>query len=96
MERLRELMRGRKKNRLEFLRGVVEVLLSGEDVYSDEVLFRDTVEEIYSNLRSMVIDEGRKELLDAYEDAVILRAMVSGRYGDVREVLEDIMKRLEV
>ncbi|MDK2913445.1 MAG: hypothetical protein PWQ79_360 [Thermococcaceae archaeon] len=96
MERLRELMRGRKKNRLEFLRGVVEVLLSGEDVYSDEVLFRDTVEEIYSNLRSMVIDEGKKELLDAYEDAVILRAMVSGRYGDVREVLEDIMKRLEV
>ncbi|WP_157721561.1 hypothetical protein [Thermococcus pacificus] len=73
MERLKALM-GKKGNRLEFTADLVDLLLTDRELYSDEVLFRDAVEEIYSTLRSEALENGRKDLVEAYENAVLLRA----------------------
>ncbi|ASJ07937.1 hypothetical protein A3L11_01325 [Thermococcus siculi] len=93
MERLKALM-GKKGNRVEFVADMINLLLTDREVYSDEVLFRDAVEEIYSTLRSEVLENGRKDLIEAYENAVLLRAVVSGRVKGVEELLLEIRKNL--
>ncbi len=93
MERLKALM-GKRGNRLEFAADLVNLLLTDRELYSDEVLFRDAVEEIYSTLRSEVLENGRKDLVEAYENAVLLRAVVAGRVKGVEELLLEIKKGL--
>ncbi|ACJ16707.1 hypothetical protein TON_1219 [Thermococcus onnurineus NA1] len=95
MERLKALI-GRKESKVEFIGDFITLLLTDNDVYSDELLFRDAVEEIYNTLRSEVIDNGRIELVRAYEKAVLLRAIVSGDIKSPEEVLIDIRKNLRV
>ncbi|WP_297474649.1 hypothetical protein [Thermococcus sp.] len=93
MERLKELI-GRKENGLDFVRDMVEVLLSEGDVYSDEVLFRDAVEEVYRTLRREVISNGREDLVEAYETAVLLRAVASKTNLNSSDLLLEIRKKL--
>lgn len=93
MERLKALI-GKRSNRLEFAADLVNLLLTDRELYSDEVLFRDAVEEIYSTLRSEVLENGRKDLVEAYENAVLLRAVVAGRVKGVEELLLEIKKGL--
>ncbi|ASJ07596.1 hypothetical protein [Thermococcus pacificus] len=93
MERLKALM-GKKGNRLEFTADLVDLLLTDRELYSDEVLFRDAVEEIYSTLRSEALENGRKDLVEAYENAVLLRAVVTDRVKGVEELLLEIKKNL--
>ncbi|NJE46938.1 hypothetical protein E3E35_05845 [Thermococcus sp. GR7] len=95
MERLKALI-GRKESKVEFIGDLITLLLTDNNVYSDELLFRDAVEEIYNTLRSEVIDNGRIELVGAYEKAVLLRAVVSGDIKSPEEVLIDIRKNLRV
>ncbi|WP_457751385.1 hypothetical protein [Thermococcus sp.] len=94
MERLREILRREKKDELGFLRELLETLISEEDVYSDELLFRDAVEEIYGTLKGLVFEEGRRDLISAYEDAVLLRSLVAGKVKEPRELMEDMIKKL--
>ena len=95
MERLKALM-GKKGNRIEFVVDLINMLLTERGLYADEVLFRDAVEEIYSILRSEVLENGRRDLVEAYENAVLLRAVVAGRVGGVEELLVEIKKNLPV
>lgn len=87
---------GKKGNRIEFVVDLINMLLTERGLYADEVLFRDAVEEIYSILRSEVLENGRRDLVEAYENAVLLRAVVAGRVGDVEELLVEIKKNLPV
>ncbi|NJD98207.1 hypothetical protein E3E26_00075 [Thermococcus sp. LS1] len=95
MERLKALI-GWKESKVEFIGDLITLLLTDKDVYADEVLFRDAIEEIYNTLRSEVIDKGRSELVGAYEKAVLLRAIVSGDIKSPEEVLIDIRKNLHM
>ncbi|WP_099212126.1 hypothetical protein [Thermococcus henrietii] len=74
MERLKALM-GRRGEGLDFVKDLVGLLLAGSDVYSHEPVFKDAIEEIYSVLKEEV-RSGKFELLDAYETAVVLKAVV--------------------
>jgi hypothetical protein len=97
VERLRALMRqGSGERKVEFVRDLVTSLLADEGIYSDEVLFRDAVEEIYEILRREVIEGNKKELADAYELAVILRALAFGRIGLPDQILNELERALEV
>ncbi|AEK73819.1 hypothetical protein GQS_09625 [Thermococcus sp. 4557] len=93
MERLKALRKSRS-NRVEFIADMISLLLADKELYSDEVLFRDAVEEIYSTLRSEVTEKGRRDLVDAYELAVLLKAVVSGRVKGAEELLVEIRKNL--
>ncbi|WP_148883485.1 hypothetical protein [Thermococcus aciditolerans] len=93
MERLKALRKARS-NRVGFIADMISLLLADKELYSDEVLFRDAVEEIYSTLRSEVTENGRKDLVEAYELAVLLKAVVSGRVKGTEELLVEIRKNL--
>lgn len=93
MERLKALI-GRKEDRVDFVSYLITILLTNKELYSDEILFRDAVEEIYRTLRSEVVDNGRKDLVDAYEKAVLLRAVVSGSIEAPDKLLLEIKKGL--
>jgi hypothetical protein len=93
VERLKALI-GKKENKIEFISDMINLLLTDREIYSDEVLFRDAVEEIYSILRSEVIENDRNNLIEAYENAVLLRAVVSGRVRSVEELLIEIRRNL--
>ncbi len=93
MERLKTLI-GKRENRIEFVRDLVDLLLTGE-FYSDEVLFRDAVEEIYSILRSEVVENCRRDLTDAYETALLLRTSISGRTEGVGDLLRELRRNLK-
>ncbi len=92
MERLRSLL-GRKNRGLDYLRDLVSLLLSGEELYSNDALFRDAVEEVYSILKSEV-RAGKFELLDAYETAVVLRAVAFNENLDVQTLLRKLLAEL--
>ncbi|WP_297513066.1 hypothetical protein [Thermococcus sp.] len=92
MERLRSLV-GRRENRLDFLRDLVSLLLSREELYSNDALFRDTIEEVYSILKSE-IRAGKFELLNAYETAVVLRAVAFKENLDVQTLLRKLLAEL--
>lgn len=87
-------MIGKKESRVEFVGYLITVLLGNKELYSDEVLFRDAVEEIYRTLKEEVLDGGRKELAEAYEKAVVLRALVSGGVRDPEGLLLEIKREL--
>jgi len=93
MERLKALI-GKKEDSVDFVSYLITILLSNKELYSDEVLFRDAVEEIYRTLREEVITRGRKELLGAYEKAVLLRAIASGGVKDSDKLLLEIKREL--
>jgi hypothetical protein len=93
MERLAKLL-GRREDRLDFLRDLLALLLEDYDIYSEEALFRDAVEEVYSILRSAVVSEGRGELADAYVLAVLLRAAVGEGLPEPRVLLREILERV--
>ncbi len=93
MERLKALI-GKKEDRVDFVRYLITILLSNRELYSDEVLFRDAVEEIYRTLRSEILENGRKDLVDAYEKAVLLRAVVAGGIKEPDKLLLEIQKSL--
>ncbi len=93
MERLKALI-GRKEDRVDFVSYLITILLTNKELYSDEVLFRDAVEEIYRTLRTEVVEKGRKDLIDAYETAVLLRATVSGSLDSPDKLLLEIKKNL--
>ena len=92
MERLRSLL-GRKNRGLDYLRDLVSLLLSGEELYSNDALFRDAVEEVYSILKSEV-RAGKFELLNAYETAVVLRAVAFNENLDVQTLLRKLLAEL--
>ncbi|WP_297479834.1 hypothetical protein [Thermococcus sp.] len=92
MERLRSLI-GKRENRLDFIRDMVSLLLSREDVYSNEALFKDAVGEVYSLLKAE-LRSGNFEVLDAYETAVVLRAVVFKENLDVRALLMRLLDQL--
>ncbi len=94
MERLREILKGTRRDELDFLKELLEALMLEEDVYSDELLFRDAVEEIYETLKNLVFEKGRRDLLPAYEDAIVLRNIVAGKVKEPRELMEDMTKKL--
>ncbi|WP_297535969.1 hypothetical protein [Thermococcus sp.] len=94
MERLRQLL-GRKEDRVDFARDLVRLLLSDYELYSNNVLFRDAVEEVYSILREEVVSRGKTELVDAYETAVLLRAVVFEKVKDARGLLSQLLEDLE-
>jgi len=94
MERLRQLL-GRKEDRVDFARDLVRLLLSDYELYSNNVLFRDAVEEVYSILREEVVSRGKTELVDAYETAVLLRAVVFEKVKDAKELLSQLLEDLE-
>ncbi len=93
MERLKALIEPRK-DRVEFIRGLITLLLADRELYSDEVLFRDAVEEIYRTLRLEVLDKKRTELADAYETAVLLRATISGKPLEPENLLREVGRKL--
>ncbi|WP_297092583.1 hypothetical protein [Thermococcus sp.] len=93
MERLKALI-GRKENRVDFVSYLITILLTNKELYSDEVLFRDAVEEIYRTLRTEVLEKNRKDLIDAYETAVLLRVTVSGSLDSPDKLLLEIKKNL--
>jgi hypothetical protein len=93
MERLKALI-GKKEDRVDFVSYLITILLTNKELYSDEILFRGAVEEIYRTLRSEVMDNGRKDLVEAYEKAVLLRAVVSGGVKGTEELLVEIRKNL--
>jgi len=84
---------GRKDRGLDYLRDLVSLLLSGEEPYSNEAFFRDAVEEVYSILKSEV-RAGKFELLDAYETAVVLRAVAFNENLDVQTLLRKLLAEL--
>jgi len=92
MERLRSLM-GRRERGLDFLRDLVSLLLSREDVYSNEALFKDAIEEVYSVLKAEV-RSGNFDLLDAYETAVVLRAVTFNENLEVGALLRRLLSEL--
>ena len=95
MERLKALMGRRDRiRRVEFARDLVTVLLTDKEIYADEVLFRDAIEEIYRALREEVVGAGNRDLIDAYDTAVILRAVVLGRLNDVDTLLNELNRSL--
>jgi len=93
VERLIQMLK-RRDDKADFLRDLIRLLLEDYELYSEDVLFRDAVEEIYSGLRHLVIVEGRHELLDAYELAVLLRASLSGGIPDRKALLRGILEKL--
>ncbi|WP_054840918.1 hypothetical protein [Thermococcus peptonophilus] len=73
------LLKGKSSDKVEFVRDLVVFMASPDVDFSNEVLFKDAVDEIYSILRGgEVIEKGNKELASAYEKAVLLRAVVFG------------------
>jgi len=93
VERLKTLI-GPRKDKVEFITGLVTLLLSDRELYSDEVLFRDAVEEIYQTLRSEVLEKRRTGLADAYETAVLLRATISGKPLEPENLLREVGRKL--
>ncbi|NJE62459.1 hypothetical protein [Thermococcus sp. 21S7] len=93
MERLKALI-GRNEDKVDFVSYLITIILTNKEFYSDEILFRDAVEEIYRTLRSEVVDNGRKDLIGAYEKAVLLRAVVSGPIESTDKLLLEIKKAL--
>jgi len=92
MERL-GLPRRKQEDRIDFLRDLVSSLLIKEDLYSSEALFKDAVEEVYSILKSEVLS-GNFELLDAYETAVVLRAVAFKENLEVEALLRKLLSQL--
>ncbi|WP_050001848.1 hypothetical protein [Thermococcus eurythermalis] len=92
MERL-GLPRRKRENRIDFLRDLISSLLVREDLYSSEALFKDAVEEVYSLLKSEVLS-GNSKLLDAYETAVVLRAVAFKENLEVEALLRKLLSQL--
>jgi len=93
VERLKDLI-GRKEDKVDFVRYLITVLLTNEELYSDEVLFRDAVDEIYKILREEVVEKNRRDLVDAYETAVLLRAVVFRTPSSPDELLREVKRKL--
>jgi len=94
MEQFRGILKKRSKDKVAFVVELLNALLSREDVYSNEVLFRDAVEEIHSTLREAVVRDGREELVDAYEYAVILKYVVSGKFQRPEDIMRAMLESL--
>ena len=92
MERLVSLLK-RREDRIDFLKDLITLLIEDYELYSEDVLFRDAVEEIYSILRSAVL-EGKSELIDAYELSVLLRGSLDGKLPEPKALLKEILDRL--
>ncbi len=92
MKRLRTLLRRRKKNEngLEYVKSLIENMLE-EGMYRDEVLFRDALDEIYSQLKELALRKGDEDMIMAYEKAVILRYISDGMKASEKQLLEDIL-----
>ncbi|MBP1910903.1 hypothetical protein [Thermococcus stetteri] len=86
------LLRKKSSTRIEFVRDLVAFMLSTDLGNSNEVLFRDAVDEVYSILREEVVERGKKELADAYEKAVLLRFVVFNEEMDPKKLLSDILE----
>jgi len=96
VERLKEILKGKKeKEDVHFIRELLKALNSGENVYSDELLFRDAVGEVYSTLKTLVFEENRKDLIPAYEEAVLLKNLVGKRSRDPRDIIRNLIMLLE-
>lgn len=96
MKRLRALLRRRKKNEngLEYVKSLVEKMLGGEGLYRDEVLFRDTLDELYSQLKELALRKGNENMVKAYEKAVILRYISDRGGASEKQLLEEILRLL--
>ena len=92
MERLASLLK-RREDRIDFLKDLITLLIEDYELYSEDVLFRDAVEEIHSILRSAVL-EGKSELMDAYELSVLLRASLEGEFPEPKALLGEMLDRL--
>jgi len=92
MELIRILKRT-AQSRIEFIRDLV-ALLQSEEFTSNEVFFKDAVDELYYALREEVIGKGRKDLADAYEKAVVLRTLVLEGEVQPKRLLEGILEGL--
>ena len=92
MERLVSLLK-RREDRIDFLKDLITLLIEDYELYSEDVLFRDAVEEIYSILRSAVL-EGKSELIDAYELSVLLRGSLDEKLPEPKALLKEILDRL--
>ena len=92
MERLVSLLK-RREDRIDFLKDLITLLIEDYELYSEDVLFRDAVEEIYSILRSAVL-EGKFELIDAYDLSVLLRASLGEGPSEPKVLLREILDRL--
>jgi predicted RNA-binding protein associated with RNAse of E/G family len=92
MELIRILKRT-AQSRIEFIRDLV-ALLQSEEFTSNEVFFKDAVDELYYALREEVVGKGRKDLADAYEKAVVLRTLVLEGEVQPERLLEGILEGL--
>ncbi|BAD84199.1 hypothetical protein TK0010 [Thermococcus kodakarensis KOD1] len=88
------LLKRKSQDKVEFVRDLVVFMASPDVDFSNEVLFKDAVDEIYSILREEVIENGNKELASAYEKAVLLRAAVFGEEMDPKKLLKGILEEL--
>ena len=93
MERLIQMLK-KRDDKADFLRDMIRLLLDDYELYSEDILFRDAVDEIYSGLRYLVVIEGRRELVDAYERAILLRAAVNNTIPDQKTLLREILEKL--
>ncbi len=88
-----KLLKRTTRNRVEFIRDLV-ALLQSRELSSNEVFFKDAVDELYRALREEVVERGRKELADAYEKAVVLRALVMEEDILPEKLLYEILEEL--
>ncbi len=93
MKWLKVLLQKRKEeNGVEYVKTLIENMLREDKLYTNEILFRDTIDEVHRQLRKLAIKEGDKNLIEAYEKSVILKHLSNKNRIDEKQLLEDILK----
>lgn len=93
MKWLKVLLQKRKEeNGVEYVKTLIENMLREDKLYTNEILFRDTIDEVHRQLRKLAIKEGDKNLIEAYEKSVVLKHLSNKNRIDEKQLLEDILK----
>ncbi|WP_461865047.1 hypothetical protein [Thermococcus sp.] len=94
MKWFRPLIRRKKRSEdgVEYIKSLLENLLSRKGLYRDEVLLRDTVDELYTQLKKLALEGRNQKIIMAYEKAVILKYLSDKEELTEKEILEEILR----
>ena len=93
MEKLK-FLRWRKENRVDFVKYLVDTLLSGNELYTDTLMFKEALDEMHRILREEIFENGKYDLIEAYEIATVLRAVVGEDTVEPRRLLLELKRHL--
>ncbi|WP_461866717.1 hypothetical protein [Thermococcus sp.] len=86
------LGKNKEEDGIEYIQTLINDILKKERLYTNEILFRDAVDEIHTQLKRLVIKDGNRDLVEAYEKSVLLKYLSQKHEINEKQLLEEILE----